>query len=538
MLTFAQSCCRSKLISIPRIAVLVAIFIIILVFPFRTEIKSTLDSTETLSKWLPIASSPAKNEDVDLATELISILEEYSPAASKEIEAVKDAKVDLWPAAHDAELMDILETSPEQILNMMENHIGFIKAVGKRLPRYEPKHNLKHSQGIVTVGGGSYFPAMMVSLRLLRRAGTSLPVEVFVPEQEYEAQLCEEVLPTLNAACRTFPENGGKISHYQYKVFAIILSSFDDVLWLDADNFSLHNSASLFTSKPFRETGMVTWPDIWQTSISPAYYIIAGTKPTPVPARASTESGQLLVSKSKHWRTLLLAAYYNYYGPVYYYTLLCQGGAGCGDKETFLPAAEAMGLPFYAVEAQPQPIGHYKHSIHPERGIYRFALIQGDPSEDFVVTTGTDTSRAVGTTLDGSKTGLQAGGVKERDEEDAQSYDSVRPFFLHMMTPKWDAYHVFDHVGRYDLTLDYKHQQAPAYQDPPNISARIKGVERMVWEETKWVACNLEEVIGYWEGKRGAICEKLEKYFSDVLDTEKGIELGLAASMVPAPYIP
>lgn len=529
MLTLAQSYCRSKLISIPRIAVLVAIFIIVLVFPFRTEIKKTWDGTETISKWLPIASG-AKNEDVNLAKELISILEEYSPAASKEIEAVKGAKADRWPADHDAELMDILETSPKQILNMMGNHTGFLKAVGKRLPRYAPKH--KHSQGIVTVGGGSYFPALMVSLRLLRRTGTSHPVEVFVPEEEYEAQMCEEVLPTLNAVCRTFPENDGKISHYQYKVFAIILSSFDDVLWLDADNFSLHNSASLFASKPFRETGMVTWPDIWQTSISPAYYLIAQRKPTPVPARASTESGQLLVSKSRHWRTLLLAAYYNYYGPGYYYPLLCQGGAGCGDKETFLPAAEAVGLPFYAVEARPGPIGHYKHGDHPDRGIYIFALIQGDPSDDFAVRIGANTSEAVGSTLNDS------GGVAERDEEGAQPHDPVRPFFLHMNTPKWDAYHVFDHVGRYDFTLDYKHKQAVAYQDPPEISARIKGVERMVWEETRWVACNLEEVIGYWEGKRGAICEKLEKYFTEVLDTEKGVELGLAANMVPSPYIP
>lgn len=535
MLTLGQSSCRSKLASIPRIAGLLAIFLIALAFPYRTEIRAKWDDTETLSEWLPIASG-AKSDEVGVAEQLIHILESYSPAASKPIEAIKGAKVDPWPADHNAELMDILETSPKQTLNLMETHSGYIKAVEQQLPRYTPKR--KRSRGIVTVGGGSYFPPLMVSLRLLRRTGTAMPVEIFLPEEEYEEQLCEEVLPALNAACRTFPKIGGKISHYQYKVFAIILSSFEDVLWLDADNFPLHDAASLFTSTPFQKTGMVVWPDIWQTSISPAYYLIAQRKPTPVSARASTESGQLLVSKTRHWKTLLLAAYYNYYGPEYYYPLLCQGGAGCGDKETFLPAAEAVGLPFYAVEAPPQPVGHYKHTEHRERGIYRFALIQGDPSGDYRVTNGAGTFKPSSRTANESGTALQAGGPIERDEKGVSPYDAVRPFFLHMSTPKWDAHHVFDHVGRYDLTLDYKNHQAAAYQDPPETSARIKGVERMVWEETKWVACHLEDVIGYWQGKRGEICKKLEQYFKDVLDTEKAAKLGLSSKMAPSPYIP
>lgn len=535
MVLLPQSCCRSKHITIPRIALLVAIFTFAVAFPYRTEIRAKWDGTETISEWLPIAGG-SQGKDFGVAEELMQILERYSPAASDPIEAVKGAKVDRWPADHDAELMDILKTTPKQTLNMMESHRGYVKAVEEKLPRYIPKK--KHSQGIVTVGGGSYFPALMVSLRLLRRTGTALPVDVFLPEEEYEAEMCEKVLPALNANCRTFSELGGRISHYQYKVFAIILSSFDEVLWLDADNFALHDAASLFTSTPFQETGMVAWPDIWQTSISPAYYLIAQREPTPVSARASTESGQLLVSKTRHWKTLLLAAYYNYYGPEYFYPLLCQGGAGCGDKETFLPAAEAMGLPFYAVEAPPQPLGHYKHEKHPERGIFRFSLIQGDPSDDHRVINGVAAPEASSNMPNESGTAPEASGPVERDEAGVSLYDSVRPFFLHMMTPKWDAHHVFDHVGRYDLTLNYKNQQAAAYQDPPEISARIKGVERMVWEETRWVACNLEDVIGYWEGKRGAICRKMEQYFRDVLDTEKADKLGLASSMAPAPYVP
>ena len=478
-----------------------------------------------------------KGKDFDLASDLVSILEKYSPASSrgaKQITAVQGAKVDPFPAKEDADLMDILDVKPKQVLAMMGAHSDFIKAIDEKMPKYVSSQQ-GPSRGIVTVGGSSYFPPLMVSLRLLRRTGTSLPVEVFIPEEEYEAELCEQVMPALNAFCRPLPSLDGKIAHYQFKIFAILLSSFSDVLWIDADNFPIHDVAPLFTSAPFRKTGLITWPDIWQTSISPVYYLISAKPPTPVTARASTESGQLLVSKSKHWRTLLLVAYYNYYGPSYFYPLLCQGNAGCGDKETFLPAAEALGLPFYDVKARPLPVGHFKRNSNPEIGVYRFALVQADPASDYEVTLEREEAARKPVTDEERGVGDDA---PESSAEDPKSYDSVPPAFLHMSTPKWDAYHVFDHVGKYDLSLDQRRQPAAAYRDPPETADRIKGVERMIWEETRWVACNLEDTIGYWEGKRGKICQKMEEYFRETLDTDVGAGLGLAEDMALAPYIP
>lgn len=529
----AQTCSLSSVVSIPRVLLLLLGLLIVLFIPYRGQIKQKWEDSGSIRDWLPIAGSQ-HGASYDLASETLSILKRHSPGASGSsdpIEEVKDAHAERWPAENQTNLVDILDIKPKQILAMMEAHNGFIKDINDKMPKYFAAKRAP-PRGIVTVGGSSYFPPLMVSLRLLRRTGTSLPVEVFVPEEEYEPDLCEQIMPTLNAFCRTFPNTTSKISHYQYKIFAILLSSFSDVLWLDADNFPLHDAAPLFTSDPFRETGLVTWPDLWQTSISPAYYLIASRAPTPVSARASTESGQLLVSKAKHWKTLLVAAYYNYYGPGYYYPLLCQGGAGCGDKETFLPAAEAVGLPFYDVKAQPHPVGHYKFNIKPERGIYNFALIQNNPSSDYEVTS--KLNKAARAARDEHRSG-RLEHTDEADEENANSYENVPPFFLHMSTPKWDAHHVFDHVGKYDFTLDERRQPAPAYRDPPETADRIKGVERMVWEETRWVACNLEDTMGYWEGKRGQICQRLEEYFRDVLDTGKGAELGLAAELVPAP---
>lgn len=61
----------------------------------------------------------------------------------------------------------------------------------------------------------------------------------------------------------------------------------------------------------------------------------------------------------------------------------------------------------------------------------------------------------------------------------------------------------------------------------------------MVWEETRWVACHLEEDISIWKGKarKGVICRRLDEYLG-FLDTDKGVELGLGAGMVLAPAVP
>lgn len=508
---------------------------------FRHEIKTPWEVSSRIGS-LPKGSKSNTASLPNLVEVLDTILQDYSPASTGSITGGKTsgARTAAWPADEGQELLDVLQISPKQILAMRDAHSGFVQAIDDTIPEcISPDTKESPSRGIVTVGGGKYFPSLMVSLRLLRRTGSEYPVEVFVPEDEYEPELCRHYMPQFNAVCRTFPHMNHTISQYQFKTFAILFSSFSEVLWLDADNFPLQDVAPLFESRPFRETGLVTWPDLWQTTISPAYYLISSQEAEAVADRASTESGQLLVSKEKHWKTLLLAAYYNYYGPGQYYTLLCQGGSGIGDKETFVPAAEAMGLPFYQVNTPPQGLGHYKNNQVAGMGIHTFALLQYDPIFDYQVTAKLEEKRRAAI-----KRGENETAVPTDDDDDAaaadsmETYEEVPPFFLHMSTPKWDAKHVFDHVGEYDFTWDKSHKAAAAYRDPPETASQIEGVERMVWEETRWVACHLENVIGWWEGKRGDICTRIEEYFEKVLDTEAGEKLGLAGDLAPKPYIP
>lgn len=434
--------CKPNATIIPLLATVVAVFLLTFSVYHREAITSTWSTSPGVADWAFAwggAHSTASSRN--LARELVALLNRHSPARAESLDAAEKTKVNRWsptsaPTDEDRELMSSLNVTSRQTLIMKRAHMGFVEAIEDKVHIHSPSsaNSSENTRGIVTVGGGSYFPPLLVSLRLLRRTGTTMPVEVFLPQEDYEPELCEQVLPALNSACRTFDRLEGSISRYQYKVFAVLLSSFAEVLWLDADNFPLRDVGPLFSSAPFRDTGLVTWPDLWQTSVSPAYYEIAARPPTPVAARASTEAGQLLVSKTRHWRTLLLAAYYNYYGPEYYYPLLCQARAGAGDKETFLPAAEAAGLPFYDVKAPTQGLGHFRNKTDRSDGLYRFALVQGDPVSDYEITRRLGDQASM---RDDATTATRTPGTVSNEGRPAFSdYDEVAPFFLHMMTPK------------------------------------------------------------------------------------------------------
>lgn len=124
---------------------------------------------------------------------------------------------------------------------------------------YEP-----HSTGIVTTAGGRYLQVLLVSLHTLRKTGSNLPVEVFLAtDEEYDQHFCEDLLPSLNARCRVISHPFGtklvtELESYQLKVFAILASSFENVLFLDADNLPLVKPEQIFESQTYKRDGMVS----------------------------------------------------------------------------------------------------------------------------------------------------------------------------------------------------------------------------------------------------------------------------------------
>ncbi len=318
---------------------------------------------------------------------LYQIVLKNDPNCKNAPDPVVPQKLDIgFDATQDRSRPDVLYMDTADIKRMREAHSNFVSDM-KGIPHMPYDAG---TRGIVLTGGFNQLPVLVISVRMLRRTQSDLPVEVFVAHQsEWDDQICDVVLPSLNAKCLLFSDifraagTGVSIDRFQFKIMAILFSSFEEVLLLDSDAFPIHNPLPLFEEEPFKSNGLIVWPDFWYPSESPYYFEIAKIETIPhLNERASVESGEVMYSKAKHHTSLMLAAYYNYYGPRYYYPLLSQGAPGEGDKETFAWAATALKKPYYAVHERVKALGR-----HDTNGLYLgSAMAQHDPIADHAFT--------------------------------------------------------------------------------------------------------------------------------------------------------
>lgn len=160
---------------------------------------------------------------------------------------------------------DLLDIPQRDVDIMRDAHARFVS----RIPELAQKlPYAKGTQGIVVAASDALLPVFLVSLKMLRRTGSILPVEVFMEtKKQYEREICEIVLPPMNATCMILSEileavpEKLEMSRYQLKSLALALSSFEDVLLLDADNIPIEQPEHLLNSEPFSSTGFVSWPD-------------------------------------------------------------------------------------------------------------------------------------------------------------------------------------------------------------------------------------------------------------------------------------
>lgn len=299
-------------------------------------------------------------------------------------------------------LSSLLKITPFQKLKLFESYETFISSYENlNLQVFGDNESRKISgKGIVIVGGGKFSWLALINITQLRQTGSNLPVEIYIPSlKDYDEVFCNSILPELNAKCVTgykdLPLSRYKkelnLHKYEHKVMAILASSFEDILMLDADNFVVSAPDGLFNWDIYKQYQLVLWPDAWIRTTNPFLYELfhinidtdfipesgeydlhdlPGAIPNP-----SSESGMLLVNKRMHVDTLMLSLYINTYGHDYYYPLLTQGGAGEGDKDSFIIAAYALKKPVYQVRQETQFLGYYEGEHY-----YSFGLGQCDPT--------------------------------------------------------------------------------------------------------------------------------------------------------------
>ncbi|KAK4946833.1 mannosyltransferase [Elasticomyces elasticus] len=449
----------------------------------------------------PRPTSPLLKNQTTFWRDLYLIILNNDPNCDKPPEVVVPQKLDIgYDSSHAHPRPDVMFMESADVTRMREAHTNFINDLRKTPPKmpYEPG-----TRGIVMTAGFNQLPVMVISIRMLRRTWSLLPVEVLLADpSDYDEEICDNVLPTLNAKCLVLSdifqaaETGVSIDKYQYKIMAVLFSSFEEVLLLDSDAFPVYNPLTLFEQEPFKSTGMIVWPDFWYASESPYYFEIAKTGDIPLlSSRACVESGQLMYSKSKHSMSIMLAAYYNLYGPTYYYPLLSQGAPGQGDKETFAWAAAALNEEFYPVREHVMALGRFDSN-----GQYSgSAMAQHDPIADYVY-------------MKTHGVPVHPGGDILDNPFDIRP-SQVRPFFIHANFPKFDPSTIFNFASP---THDTDGSAVRCWMGEERATELFGfDVERAFWEEIMGTACEYEHKFGCWKGKQG-ICERTTQHFLEV----------------------
>ncbi|KAM3087029.1 mannosyltransferase [Clarireedia jacksonii] len=472
-----------------RIAVLVvitlALYLILRRQPWSIEIPISI-SEPSLSYLTPAAHG---GESIP---EFITRLHKEAPPTLNHAATCDGKTVNIQEITEDTERRDVTPVSDAEILIAREAHERAVKII-KMSPNVVPY--TPRTRGIVTVGGGRYTGTVLVSLRMLRRTNSTLPVEVFMPNPEdYDEHTCEVVLPSLNAKCVAIPQYEGiHIQKYQYKIFAVILSSFEDVLFLDADNFPLVDPTEFIDSQPYRKTGYVLWPDFWWATCSPHYFSVLN-RPTPdLMEYGTTESGQIIISKSRHWDTLLLVLYYNIFGPQFYYPLLTQCDAGEGDKETWLYAVLALVKPYHQVREKIGVIGHMEKKKDSDQFEYIGAgMTQHNPSDDWTLS---------------------------RKEETRPLYrltEGAEVVFMHHNLIKLTPVEMVEWTEKMRANDNVRRMWS---DKADTIREFGRDLEGEVWDELLYVGCEFGEILAGWNE---SVCEKLKAYWGDIVSKEAG----------------
>lgn len=417
----------------------------------------------------------------ELGTALFETLANTAPQGP-ELTYSKNAEAFVfWRAKANTPRPDLLHMNSLQMEAITEAHDAYLQSIQEIHVPFNAG-----TRGIVSTAGGAQMPIFMVTLRMLRRTGCSLPVELFVGFNDHDPYLCDKVLPMLNARCVQLEDYLGLdktqgIAKYQFKSFAITFSSFEDILFLDADDYPIANPEHFFTKEPYISTGLVTWPDFWASSASKYLFQIQNRTVPLMNELSSTESGQLLISKRSHGKALLMSLYYNYYGPGYYYPLMSQGGPGEGDKETFIAGAEVVSAPYYQVKKGVDTAGYYVDGKY-----HGVAMLQYDPTDDYNIETA-----------------------------------ELRPrlFALHHNYPKLDPVELFSDKEIEGAAVNHVTGEFHRLIGDEKVTLERFGrdVEREMWEEMRYVACDLGTKLAYWHSKpstrgRKGTCEMVQEY--------------------------
>ncbi|KUI72471.1 Alpha-1,2-mannosyltransferase MNN2 [Cytospora mali] len=204
---------------------------------------------------------------------------------------------------------------------------------------------VRGSRGVVLAAGNhrTVEKAVMCVREMKRLGWRGGGIEVFHFEGELADEKQRRELEGLGVTIRmvSTKKAPNQWKNFELKAESILRSSFDEVLYLDSDNFPLSDLATLFESSLFRDPSggnAVFWPDLNRDHPDNAVHRLLG-----IPCHDAWEldSGQVLIAKSGNGGLNLAALYLAQY--------MAEEGSfwfSGGDKDTFRYAFLALGIPY------------------------------------------------------------------------------------------------------------------------------------------------------------------------------------------------
>ncbi|RHY34577.1 hypothetical protein DYB32_000843 [Aphanomyces invadans] len=217
-------------------------------------------------------------------------------------------------------------------------------------------------------------------VRSLRSMKCALPIELFYHPGEIDLNnsVVAELTGRYNCILRPILNKAAK--KYKSKPYAIYHSSFDQVLFLDSDNFPTRDPTYLFDLPEFQDTGTLFWPDFWQPeysifNLNPQSLLWQLLDMAPI-NEFEQESGQLLVDRRRTASALEKLMFYTMEG-----RMLEKLELVWGDKDLFRLAWRNTSTPVHFISTPPGLGGRYDPIEDRFCGI---AMMQFDPRGDLV----------------------------------------------------------------------------------------------------------------------------------------------------------
>lgn len=199
--------------------------------------------------------------------------------------------------------------------------------------------------GVIYVGGGRYWPMIATGIHMLRRAGSTLPVEVW-----YRGD-CEPVdiedVAGLNVSFFDVDAMGRELGDsriptgkptaagggWEAKLYALYHTNLDRVFYIDADAYFVDDPKVFFDMNE----GFIFWKDLPSQANSIKWdHVFPGGCRVGVP---QIQGGQVLIDRIKMWKVVHACFYMCQHSDFYFKHMY-------GDQDTWRVALAATKLPY------------------------------------------------------------------------------------------------------------------------------------------------------------------------------------------------